>query len=393
MGGGKLGLRTFFHDYLTEIIFGIALSALVVTSYFLSPLIHEDLYRRLISPMLYAAILFSSATGAWSLMRHNGGLRVRKLAAAVSLTWAVLITLGMCVKYQDRNSLDAAEGLLSMKGWEFVFGDFLAWLLLVYPTETLRPKWLTWKKALYFLLPVLFTGIIDYFCAVDLRWLLTTYPVVLFIVTIFHIHAYRVWCENNYSSMDNIDVQWIVRYLIMLFIAGASFYALFYLRFPTRLFTQQWLILFILTYANDQILFRHDPWADMEETDPNAQDAANKEHANNQHEYTLILEQWMEKEKPYLNPNFKLTDLNGVLPLNRTYISQFINKEYNCNFYQFVSKYRIEEAKRLMRENPNAKMYEIALKSGFSSPTIFGRIFARETGETPTKWMEHYDNT
>lgn len=104
-------------------------------------------------------------------------------------------------------------------------------------------------------------------------------------------------------------------------------------------------------------------------------------------EYKAALEQWMETEKPYLNPDFRLIDLRGVLPLNRTYLSQLIKNTYGCNFYQFVTNYRIEEAKRLLRENPFMKMQDVAEQSGFSSPTVFTRIFAKETGFLPSEWL------
>lgn len=94
----------------------------------------------------------------------------------------------------------------------------------------------------------------------------------------------------------------------------------------------------------------------------------------------------METEKPYLNPEFRLIDLRQILPLNRTYLSQLIHTEYDCNFYQFVTKYRIEEAKRLMTEHPDMKMQDVAEQSGFSSPVVFSRIFTRETGTSPSDW-------
>jgi AraC-like DNA-binding protein len=94
----------------------------------------------------------------------------------------------------------------------------------------------------------------------------------------------------------------------------------------------------------------------------------------------------METEKPYLNPDFRLNDLRQVLPLNRTYLSQLINTEYGCSFYQWVNRLRIEEAKRLMREQPDLKIQDIADRCGFSSRRVFSQIFTRETGTTPTEW-------
>ena len=94
----------------------------------------------------------------------------------------------------------------------------------------------------------------------------------------------------------------------------------------------------------------------------------------------------MQTEKPYLNPEFRLLDMRQILPLNRTYLSQFINTEYGCNFYQYVTNYRLDEAKRLMREHPEMKMLDVAEQCGFSSPTVFARVFAREMGMSPKEW-------
>ena len=99
-----------------------------------------------------------------------------------------------------------------------------------------------------------------------------------------------------------------------------------------------------------------------------------------------VLEEWMDKKKPYLRQNFRIEDLRAALPLNRTYLSRLINNEYHCSFFHFVARYRVEEAKRLMATNPNLMLQEVAAQAGFASSTVFGRVFARETGMTPSAW-------
>jgi len=270
-------------------------------------------------------------------------------------------------------------------------GNFLGWLLLIYPTETLRPGWLNVKRTLLQLLPLIVLSILDYFVSWDLRWLTSLYPAMLFWLILIHIRAYRIWCENNYSSMDHIDVQWVVRYLIMLFVIGVSYGYLIISNNPCRAFTQNTLIFFMFVYSIDQILFRRDPWDNLIGTEE-----ADKEQpapTGVQSEKARRLEQWMETEKPYLDPNFKLIDLMQVLPMNRTYLSEFINSTYDCTFYQFVTRYRIEEAKRIMRENSEMKMADVATRSGFSSPSAFTKIFTKEMGQTPSEWHKNLSFT
>ena len=74
--------------------------------------------------------------------------------------------------------------------------------------------------------------------------------------------------------------------------------------------------------------------------------------------------------------------------MNRTYLSQFIHREYGCTFYQFVNRYRIEEAQRLKLEQPDIKIGEASVRCGFSSPTVFTRTFTAIVGITPREWAK-----
>ena len=101
----------------------------------------------------------------------------------------------------------------------------------------------------------------------------------------------------------------------------------------------------------------------------------------------------MTAEKPYLNKDFRLADMMQVLPLNRTYLSRFLKTEYGCNFYQLVTKYRIDEAQTIIRDTPEIKMCQVAELSGFTSAIVFNRAFKREIGLTPTEWQQTCSNT
>ena len=403
--GGKMTLRYLYLEYKSEFVFGAVLLALVVISYALSPLIDAEIFRQFISPIQNIAILVVTMINAWAMWRHNEGLRIRKYFSAMMVSLALLTLIALSVRYIANNFNEAAEGIFSFEGWEMLFGDIIAWLLLAYPSELLRPGWLSWKNAITRLLPVIFIGVVDYFVPWDLRWLLVVVPIIWIILLSRHVRSYRKYCEDNFSSMEETDERWVIRYLLMMLILGASYAVLCFIETPTRLFTQQWLIFYILVYTNDQVMFRSKPWLEkVESTKPSeeveepvlerTEVVPEAEEANGANTgYRRALEEWMEKEKPYLNQEFRLTDLRAVLPMNRTYISQFINAEYDCTFYQFVTNYRIAEAKRLMRENPNMKMQDVSEQSGFSSLTVFGRIFARETGLTPSEWKVSSDNS
>jgi AraC-like DNA-binding protein len=192
--------------------------------------------------------------------------------------------------------------------------------------------------------------------------------------------------------MEHIDAQWIVRYLVMLICVGLSYMYVMAPDNPARLLTQNMLLQIMFIYSTDQILFRRDPWADVSHTAEGGP-TAERSYSDNgltaeggQPDNVRLLEQWMQTEKPYLNPDFQLMDLQAVLMMNRTYLSEFIKTTYGCTFYQLVNTYRVEEAKRLMQENPHMKLAEVRTRSGFSSSVMFSRVFTRVTGLTPTEW-------
>jgi AraC-like DNA-binding protein len=271
-----------------------------------------------------------------------------------------------------------------------IVGCLFAWILFIYPREALQPDHFVWWRSLLQLLPLLVMAILDYFLSIDLRLVIALYPLWLLGILVVQIRKYSQWCEDNFSTMDNIDAQWIMRYIVMLVIAGGSFFWLCISNDPSRVVTQDLYLLYMIAYTTERVLYRPDPWKQLRSTVMDEQEEVNPVNAT----YRATLEAWLDKEKPYLNPDFQLTDLRQVLPLNRTYLSKFINTEYGCTFYQFVNRRRIDEAKRMKTEHPEWTMQDISQRCGFSSPRVFYRTFARETGMTPKEWwLNRGDNS
>jgi YesN/AraC family two-component response regulator len=95
----------------------------------------------------------------------------------------------------------------------------------------------------------------------------------------------------------------------------------------------------------------------------------------------------MDNEKSYLRSDLKLSDVSALLSTNSRYVSEAIRNQCGSSFTQFVNGYRVEHAKRLMRENPDRKITEISVLSGFSGESSFFRTFKTFTGLTPKEWI------
>ena len=380
----KSTFRRFWSDYKSEMIFGLVLMVVLIASTFLSRLISGDFFDNFLNPALSLAFAVLCFFGAALCLRHLENNRIRKAWAIILLLWGFWELVMVALFKTAYNPYRVSNEL--MESTPMLLACVFAWLLLIYPSISMHPGKLNWGRGALFLLPVVVLGVIDYVLSVDIRLLIALYPIWLMYVVFRKVHRYRQWCEENFSTFDNIDAQWIVRYITMVMLAGLVFYYLCVSDDPARAFTQQWYLMFVLGYTTDQVLHRPDPWERLHSTAVEEEEKEEPDPANAA--YRATLETWLEKEKPYLNPDFQLMDLRQVLPLNRTYLSQLINAQYGCSFYQWVNDLRVAEAKRLITEHPEMSLEEVSKHCGFSSRRLFTQIFARETGMTPREWSK-----
>ncbi|MEM9859265.1 MAG: helix-turn-helix transcriptional regulator [Bacteroidota bacterium] len=103
-------------------------------------------------------------------------------------------------------------------------------------------------------------------------------------------------------------------------------------------------------------------------------------------EHDLIA--FFEKERPFIRHKLSLEELATDLGVTKNNLSQVLSTSLNTSFYDFVNKYRVEEAKKFLT-SPNydsAKIIHVALDSGFSNKSSFLRNFKKNTGMTPTEY-------
>lgn len=125
---------------------------------------------------------------------------------------------------------------------------------------------------------------------------------------------------------------------------------------------------------------------------PAAENTAIPQQAIRKAELKNQLVALFEIKKIHLKNTLTLNEVAGMLHTNRTYISNIVNSEFNLNFYQFVNKYRIDEAIRIFRENPTISNNEVAEIVGFNSISSFILAFKYHTRYTPKECRRHYSS-
>jgi AraC-like DNA-binding protein len=97
----------------------------------------------------------------------------------------------------------------------------------------------------------------------------------------------------------------------------------------------------------------------------------------------------MSTQKPYLNPNLGLEELSSLAGLNSRQVSQIISDKFGENFYRFVNRYRVAEAKMLLSTSPDITISRVIYDSGFNSKSSFHEFFKLFVGTTPSNFRKN----
>ncbi|MFD1615765.1 helix-turn-helix domain-containing protein [Gelatiniphilus marinus] len=102
----------------------------------------------------------------------------------------------------------------------------------------------------------------------------------------------------------------------------------------------------------------------------------------------------LKEKKIYLNPELKITEMCKMLSTNRTYLSGFINQEFELSFNELINSYRVHQAVSILKTNNNdLTLNDIAIASGFGSVSSLNRVFKNHTGSTISHYKQKHINT
>jgi len=94
----------------------------------------------------------------------------------------------------------------------------------------------------------------------------------------------------------------------------------------------------------------------------------------------------IDEHKIYLQHDLNLESLSIEVGASKHQVSQIINEQFHCNFFDFINKHRIEYATRLLKESAQSEMKinQLAFKAGFNNKVTFSNAFKKFTGMTAT---------
>lgn len=224
--------------------------------------------------------------------------------------------------------------------------------------------------------------------------LITVYNLVLYLTTFAYLLSCMLLIAKSFYA-NSIEVQkkylkWMVIVIAGFFlkwifdvwaISSAHFQTPFIIPI-TLSFTSLFVFINIIIYIG---LGKSEVFAEMSEITQKRQSFS----IVRRQQYKDILEEFMEIDRPYLDPYISQESFSERINLPSRSISEIIKLEYNQNFNEFINSYRIAESQRLLAERTkNRTVLDIMFESGFNSKSAFNKAFKKVTQLTPSEYRK-----
>lgn len=89
--------------------------------------------------------------------------------------------------------------------------------------------------------------------------------------------------------------------------------------------------------------------------------------------------------------NLKLETIAPLFGYNSSYLGKVFSKKMNLSFNSYVDQIRIEEAKRLLKED-QLKVYAIAQQVGYNNVDYFHKKFKKYVGTSPAEYRKKFSS-
>ena len=111
-------------------------------------------------------------------------------------------------------------------------------------------------------------------------------------------------------------------------------------------------------------------------------------------QYHQKLKSVIKSKSLYLRPKLCLDDLSIETGIPVKNVKQVLSEKLNLTFFEFISKYKIRRAKRLLTkiDDDHFSISNVATASGFNTDESFSALFKKHTNMSPENYRIKYFN-
>lgn len=338
-----------------------------------------------------SAFMYFLCTG-YFMLKYSARLRIHLIVGIIFCYLAAWNFKDIIYAFQAFHTDEMLNLIVFLDGWSAV-----SYAVLLF--ELVSPGWVTLKRMAVLLLPFLcFTALYTVFPSDTLQQIywgfLILFGLTIIFIAYFKVKKYQQYIYNNFQNIKHMDLSWLKTIFLIAFMSQLlwvldSFY-------PSGITDGAYYFSLIIQWH----FVAHYCWNHRSITMPGKLELQKEKEMVAKEEETAgfpfagKLEQLIGEQELYLKPDPTLQDLVQLVGSNRTYLSDYFNKELNTTFYNYINQRRIKEGCiPLFVHHPELTIETIAYQSGFNSISTFRRAFQKETGMTPKEYRKKLDET
>lgn len=324
----------------------------------------------------------------WLFWRRNS----ERISRLVAILMAVIAL--ECVKdlfYMEPLAVAWRLEWSVMAALDMVAVPFYAFILI----ELCSPGTLTWRIMMLHELPFVMLALMlivtgrEIFYDMEVA-LAAIYGFGYATWTMFAIPKYHKRLKERFSYGENIDLGWL-RIIMISFFIILSLWILDCIVINIAVESVYMLGSLVIWMFICYFIYRHESVID-ELKEPVASEAPLRVDAGSMAGLQARVYRLFTDDRIFLNPRLKLSDVADMAGTNRTYISQFFNRDNGTSFFDYVNGLRVEYAKSLLLTSSDS-IAMVAERSGFNSTATFHRVFSRLCGCTPAQYRKELTNS
>lgn len=250
--------------------------------------------------------------------------------------------------------------------------------------DTGRDRSSTLQTGLFFLIIGLY---VTWLC----QWIFYALTILRRLVT------YRTRLKTLFASTDHLELRWVGWLGILILVNWAWVVTVFIVDSFTAMTAveEPWLSLLDLALVWTLSVWglRQTPGLAAEIAEAEKVEIARSRYEKSSLDEAQItrlaakIEGAMQDDKLYRDPGLSLSRLAKEIGARPNYVSQTLNMRLEATFFDYVNKWRVEDAKAQLEASSDTVL-SIAYDVGFNTRSSFYTAFKRFAGATPSVWRK-----
>lgn len=221
--------------------------------------------------------------------------------------------------------------------------------------------------------------------------------IIYFSIILIYLSQVKKYIGENFSETEWFQCMWIPKIIFFTLIAFLASITCYYIWEDSSIWLLNIFTILIMYYFTYHVMrvprneYTSTQSATLDGIQFDNTISENSSLSSYQIEKTSqLVTDYLKSSKSYLNPALTIKNIADSIGVSGKDISFAIEKTYNCTFFDYINKLRIERAVKVLSKDSEHEqnIATITYQSGFYSKESFYAAFKKNVGKMPSQFLK-----